>query len=274
MLHNTHSVTKSIISACIGIAIDKGFIESFRQSIFDYLPEYQHLKTNGKYKIEIGNLLTMTSGLKWEEWKVPYDHPGNDLGNMVRSINPISYVLSRPQAYEPGKRFEYNGGGIIVLGEIIKNAANMNIDEFSGKYLFDPLSIDQHYWEYINSGEISTPSTIYLKPRDMLKIGLLFLNKGVWESKQIITDLWVATSTESFVDNVRWGSGYSFLWWSHQFELRSGMRLKMFYACGWGGQYIMVLPELNTVIVFTGANYQTERPPIEILEEYILPAIH
>jgi len=103
---------------------------------------------------------------------------------------------------------------------------------------------------------------------------VLFLNKGVWNEKQIISEQWIAESAKTFVDNVRWGSGYSLLWWIHEFELRSGDRLSMFYACGWGGQYIMVLPELKTVVVFTAANFQTERPAINILEKYILPSIY
>jgi len=168
MLQNTHSVTKSISSACIGIAIDKGLIEGAHQSIFDYLPEYYHYNTDGKYKISIGHLLTMTSGLKWEEWNVPYDHPENDLGKMVGSENPLSYVLNRPQVYEPGKRFKYNSGGIVLLGEIIKNATKMNIDEFSGKYLFGPLGIDTYYWQFFKNNVIRASINLYLTPRDML----------------------------------------------------------------------------------------------------------
>ena len=274
MMQNTHSATKSITSACIGIAIDKGFIESIEQSIFDFFPEHQHLNTNGKASIKIGHLLTMTSGLRWEEQNVPYSHPGNDLGILVGSENPTTYVLNRPLLYEPGKRFKYNGGGIILLGEIIKNATKMNIDEFSGKYLFGPLGIDPYYWLYFKSGAISASGDIHITPRDMVKIGVLFLNKGVWNGKQIISEQWVDKSAITFVSNARGRSGYSLAWWTLQYELRSGVRLNMFYAHGWGGQYIMVLPELNSVIVFTGANYLTVAPYFSILERYILPAFN
>ena len=135
MLHKAMSVTKSIASACIGIAVDKGFIESVHQSIFDYLPEYQHLNTNGKDEITIEHLLTMTSGLEWEEWGVPLSSSDNDIiGLWFNCKDPVSCIVERPMVSEPGKNFIYSGGNSIVLGEIIKNATKMTIDEFADSY--------------------------------------------------------------------------------------------------------------------------------------------
>ncbi|NIR47351.1 serine hydrolase [candidate division KSB1 bacterium] len=118
-----------------------------------------------------------------------------------------------------------------------------------------------------------------ITPRDMVKIGVTFLNKGVWHEKQIISEQWVDKSSTSFPANSwlnnwddHWGMrGYSYSWWTHLF-VKSGKRISMFYAGGWGGQYIMVIPELNTVVVFTGGNYTSYRPPFEILKKYVLPA--
>ena len=139
--------------------------------------------------------------------------------------------------------------------------------------MFGHLEIDSYYWQYFKSGAISTSGDMLLMPRDMLKIGILFLNKGVWNGEQIISEQWVNKSATTFVPNARGESGYSIAWWTHQYELKSGKRLNMSYAHGWGGQYIMVLPELNAVIVFTGANYQTAAPYFPILERYIIPSI-
>jgi CubicO group peptidase (beta-lactamase class C family) len=281
MLHNVMSVTKSITSACIGLAIDNGFIESVYQSIFDYLPEHQHLNTDGKDKITIEFLLTMTSGLEWNEWALPYSNPKNDVIMMFLAEDPVTYVLNKPLIDEPGRNFKYAGGCNILLGEILKNASKMNIDEFSGKYLFDPLGITPYYWEQYPNGVIDAAGSIRIKPRDMVKIGVTFLNKGVWKGKRIISEQWVEKSATSFPGNSwmndwddHWGMrGYSYSWWTHLFT-RSGKRISMFYAAGWGGQYIMVIPELNTVVVFTCGNYLSYRPPFEILKKYILPAFN
>ncbi len=279
-LHRIMSVTKSITSTCIGIAVDKGFIKSVHQSIFDYLPEHQHLKRDGKDKITIEHLLTMTSGLEGNEWLVPYSNPKNDVIMTYQAEDPITFILNKPLIYEPGEYFQYYGGSNFVLGEIIKNATKINLDEFSGKYLFEPLGINPYYWLQLNKGVIDGAGGLIITPRDMVKIGVTFLNKGVWNDKKIISEQWVEKSATSFPGNSwlnnwddYWGmKGYSYSWWTHQF-VKSGKRIDMFYAGGWGGQYIMVIPELNTVVVFTGGNYISYRPPFEILKKYIIPAI-
>jgi CubicO group peptidase (beta-lactamase class C family) len=282
MLHDVKSVTKSITSTCIGIAIDEGFIESVNQSIFDYLPEHQHFNADGKDKITIEHLLTMTSGLEWDEWGAPLSSTDNDMIDLwFNCDDQITCILERPLVAEPGTSFTYSGGNMIVLGEIIKNATKMNIDEFSRKYLFEPLEIDSSNWtvRYPN-GVIEAAGSLEIKPRDMAKIGVTFLNKGVWNGKQIISEQWVEKSATTFPGNTRINIpgedsgrvGYSYTWWTKQYS-NSGKEINMFYAGGWGGQLIMVLPEVDTVVVFTGGNYVTKRPDFEILENYVIRAI-
>ncbi|MFC2024637.1 serine hydrolase domain-containing protein [Chloroflexota bacterium] len=283
MLHDVKSVTKSITSTCIGIAIDKGFIESVRQSIFDYLPEHQHLNTDGKDQITIEHLLTMTPGLEWDEWGVPLSSPDNDIiGLWFNCDDQIACILKRPLVDEPGTSFTYSGGNMIVLGEIIKNATHMNIDEFSRKYLFEPLGIDSSDWtvQYPN-GVIESAGSLEITPRAMTKIGVTFLDKGVWNGKQIIPEQWVENSAVAFPGNYGINIpgedsgrvGYSYTWWIKQYS-NSDKEINMFYAGGWGGQVIMVLPEVDTVVVFTGGNYVTKRPEFEILEKFIIPALN
>ncbi|MGB6648162.1 MAG: serine hydrolase, partial [Bacteroidota bacterium] len=193
----------------------------------------------------------------------------------------VTYVLNKPLIDEPGKRFTYAGGNNILLGEILENATKMNIDEFSGKYLFEALGIAPYYWSQYRNGMIDAAGSIKITPRDMAKIGVTFLNKGVWNRKRIISEQWVEKSATPFPGNNwmnnwddHWGmKGYSYSWWTHHF-VKSGKRLDMFYAAGWGGQFIMVIPELNTVVVFTCGNYVSYRPPFEILKKYILPAFN
>ena len=139
-MHAAHSTTKSIVSLCIGMAIDMGFIESVHQSIFDYLPNHQHLKTGGREKITIEHLLTMTSGLQWAEWNAPLSSVENDqIGIWFSDKDPVSFVLERPLVEEPGTSFTYSGGGIDVLGEILRNATGMDLNEFRATTFSSPL---------------------------------------------------------------------------------------------------------------------------------------
>jgi CubicO group peptidase (beta-lactamase class C family) len=280
-LHNIMSVTKSITSICVGIAKDKGFIKSVHQSIFDYLPEHLQFKKDGKDKITIEHLLTMTSGLEWNEWALPYGNPKNDVIMMYLAEDPVTFVLNKQLIDQPGENFRYAGGCNILLGEILRNASGMNIDQFSEKYLFEPLDIDSCYWAQYSNGVIDAAGSLRIKPRDMLKIGVTFLNEGVWKGIQIISEQWVEKSATLFPGNIwmnNWDDhyglkGYSYSWWTHTF-VRNSKKINMYYAAGWGGQYIMVIPELGTVIVFTCGNYLSYRPPFEILKKYIIPAFN
>jgi CubicO group peptidase (beta-lactamase class C family) len=278
MLHEIMSDTKSITSICIGIAIDKGFIESVHQSIFDYLPEHQHLNTGGKDKITIEHLLTMTSGLEWDEWSAPLSSADNDaVGIWFSDKDPISFILERPLVDEPGTSFTYNGGNQIVLGEIIKYATNMTIDEFSGKYLFEPLGTDSFdWWEQFENGVFEAAGGLKMTPRDMVKIGVTFLNSGIWNGEQIISEQWVEKSATPYADNEgidvpgtdKRNVGYSYTWWTKEYP-----ESDMFYAGGWGGQNIFVFPELNVVVVTTGGTYTSSTQIMSLLERYIIPAL-
>ena len=284
--HCVHSVTKSITSACIGIAIDKGFIESVHQSIFDYLPEYQHLNTDGKDKITIEHLLTMTSGLEWMEWNAPYSSRDNPIIEIwfqesEQNKHPFTFILEGSLIDAPGTSFRYFGGNQIVLGGIIENATQMDIDEFSAEYLFGPLEIDSFdWWSRFESGVIEAASGLKMTPRDMVKIGAAFLNEGVWNGERIVSEEWVEKSAIPFADNKgidcpgtdRKNVGYSYSWWTKTFT-DSGEGIHMFLAGGWGGQRIIVFPELNTVVVLIGGTYTSSTRIISLLERHIIPAL-
>ncbi|MFC1885137.1 serine hydrolase [Thermodesulfobacteriota bacterium] len=281
MIHNNMSATKSITSACIGIAIDKGFIKSVHQSIFDYLPDHQHLKTGSSARIIIEHLLTMTSGLEWKEWSAPYSSSDNPaVGIWVQEKDPISYILEKPLIAEPGTTFNYSTGHMHVLGEIIRNASGIDLDRFSRKYLFDPLGIDRFVWTLKFKNGVRDANNLMITPRAMVKFGATYLNKGVWKGQRIVSEQWVQKSAAPFPGNRGINApeepsgklGYSYTWWVKDYS-HSGRKISMYTASGWGGQHIMVIPELNTVVVFTSGNYVTYRPPFIILEKYILPAL-
>lgn len=288
--HNIHSAGKSITSACLGIAIDQGFIESVDDSIFDYLPEHQHLNANGKDQITIEHLLTMTSGLEWDEWGTSYSDENNDVINLwVDCEDPITCILEKPLVSEPGTRFTYSGGNIIVLGEILKNATGMDVESFSWQYLFEPLGIENPTWRWIgDTGVIYAGGDQQLTPREMLKFGVTYLEGGSWNGQQIVPESWVENSAAPYPgpdnrwfnhalrhippgDNT-WGPrGYSYTWWTHEFSHR-GKKLPAYWAYGWGGQKIVIFPDQNTAVVFTGGNYTSADATARILVKYVISA--
>ena len=282
MSHRIMSDTKSITSACIGIAIEHGFINSVDQSIFDYLPEHQHLMKDGKEQITIEHLLTMTSGLDWYEWNAPYSSQENPIiGIWFSEKDPVSFILEADLKYSPGTHYSYYGGHQILLGEIIRHATGMAIDQFSEKYLFEPLGISNANWAVrFENGVIEAAGGLELKSRDMLKIGITFLNNGVWKGQQIIAPEWVAASARPYKENNSIKvpgegpdrKGYSYSWWIDKIDF-GNKEIHAFHAGGWGGQKIIVIPELQSVIVFTGGAYTTKVGQFKLLKKYLMPVL-
>lgn len=282
MLHYAHSVSKSITSICMGIAIDRGYINDAQESIFEYLPEHQYLRTHENQEITIEHMLTGTSGLQWAEWNAPLSSVANDqVGVYFHEKGPLDFVLSRPLAHPPGSHFVYSGGNFEVLAVVLENATGMTFQEFSRQYLFDPLGIDSAYWHlHYPTGEVHAAGGLRITPREMLKIGVCMLNGGTWEGSRLISGDWIEHCALPYAGNhginipgePSGKLGYSYSWWTKDYFV-GGRDVHMYAAGGWGGQHIMVLPELGMVVVFTGASYLTKRPPYIILEKYILPAV-
>ena len=158
----------------------------------------------------------------------------------------------------------------------------MGIDEFSAVYLFEPLGIDSFdWWLRFESGIIEAASGLKLTSRDMAKIGILYLNNGIWNGEQILSEQWIEKCAGSYNNNKgidvpgtdKKDVGYSYSWWTKTFT-DSGESTKMFYGAGWGGQHIMVFPELDTVVVTTGGAYTSYTKIFELLEKHIVPALN
>lgn len=282
MRHGVKSVSKSITSLCIGIALDKGFIKSVGQSVFDYLPDHQHLKRDGKEKITIEHLLTMTSGLEWGEWNASLSSKQNDIvGIWFQEKDPVSFILEKPLIKDPGTTFNYSGGNTILLGEIIRHASGMDLAAFANKYLFKPLGIDIADWSLrYKNGVIEAGGGLEITPRDLLKIGALCLNRGLYDGQSIVSEQWIekcstpySANTNIFIPGHFSGShGYAYSWWLKSYK-KAGKEYKMFHAVGWGGQDLIIIPKLNMVVVFTGGNYVPLTTTFSILDKYILPAV-
>jgi CubicO group peptidase (beta-lactamase class C family) len=281
-LHHTHSVSKSVTALCVGLAIDHGFIQNTDLSIFEYLPAYEYLKTPENEHITIQHLLTGTSGLLWAEWSAPLSSMENDqIAIYFHEKGPADFVLGRPMIAVPGTRFIYSGGNIELLAMIVENASGMSFQEFSAHYLFEPLGLDRAEWYLVYpSGETHAAGGWKATSREMLKIGVTMLHRGTWNGEELITEEWVDHSMHPFPASTGINvpgedlslMGYSYAWWTKEIHYR-GKDIHWYSADGWGGQKIIVLPELNSVVVFTGANYNKKVRQYAIFEEFLLPAL-
>ena len=252
--HCLSSVTKSVTATLLGIAIDRGFISSVDAKVFDFFPEYADLNVGTKRAITLEHLVTMSAGLEWDEWTYPIGDSRNDLmkwftfdGDLLR------FVLQRPMVADPGTEFTYNGGLTNVLGEVIRRASGLRLDQFSETYLFAPLGITDFTWYLLRQDLVYASGDISWRPRDTAKLGQLYLQGGVWNGERILSAEWVQASARSaFPMDQRMGhDGYSHGWWPKSSTYGSGA----YAASGWGDQAIIVMPEFNMVAVFTGGSY-------------------
>ncbi len=271
-IHNLASVTKSITSAIIGIANDKGFIKSINEKLFFFFPEYSSYNNEKKNKITLAHILTMTSGLKWNESKLSYANHKNDLIQLFIVPDPVEYILKKPAVNPPASEFNYNGGGTNLLGEIVRTASGERMDVFADKYLFKPLGITNYKWKFIQNKLVYASGDMEMRPRDMAKFGFLFLNDGKWNGIQIISSDWINMSLKKHVSLIPGWTGYGFQWWQKSYKTDSG-KVNTFYADGWGGQKIVLFSDLNMVVVFTGGNYTKKDPCDGMINRYILPAV-
>ncbi|TPH15592.1 serine hydrolase domain-containing protein [Litorilituus lipolyticus] len=274
-LHILNSVTKSVTSALIGIAIDQDYIDSVNVKVHDY---FQHKLPvdnwhESKGDITLKNWLTMQHGYLWDEWNVSYLNSSNLNSQMNNAIDPMHFLLSRPMASMPGEEFAYSTGVSFGIGRLLEYATEQSVTNFMEQNLFAPLGIEKYtYWSLDN--QLHTGSALYLSTRDMAKFGQLFLNKGIWQGEQVISESWVNESTQQHFAAASWGYGYQ--WWTTQFTVGNDI-VSTYYADGYGGQYIFVMPALELVVVFTGRAYQEgdmdEYKVRTIMETDILPTL-
>ncbi len=268
--HDLRSVTKSIRSILMGIAIDKGFVDNVDDPIFKYLKNLRPKKNidERKDKITIRHLLTMSSGLDCNDW----DKKSQGQEDKVyKKKDWLQYTLDLPMVNEPGIVSNYCSMGTVLIAEIICQASGMTIDKFADQYLFNPLGINNVSWGHTSNKEIiPSGKRLYMTPRDMAKIGQLILNKGEWNGKQIVSEKWIEDSTMPKTKIT--GIDYGYLWWNIPFKAKEKVFISK-AATGNGGQYIMVLPELDMVAVFTGGAYnsQEDKLPFAAMTDIFLP---
>jgi CubicO group peptidase (beta-lactamase class C family) len=247
---NIYSATKSITSALVGIAVDKHLIKSIDDKVVDYFPQYTDLPnlTSTKKQMTIRDLLTMSSGLECADDDP--QSPGNE-ATMYQSPDWIRYTLSLPMKANPGTMSNYCTGGVAVLGGILQQATGKTVDEFAQAYLWNPLGIGPIRWDRMPTGQVNTSGRMFIRPRDMAKLGQLFLDKGKWQDQQVLSANWVDESTRKQV--VLRDQEYGYLWWRRQFVM-DDKTYPAYYASGNGGHFIVVIPGVNVVVVSTAGN--------------------
>jgi CubicO group peptidase (beta-lactamase class C family) len=282
-LHTLQSVTKSIASILVGLALQEGFIDHLDQPIADLLPEYGNIfaAAPAKRAITLRHVLTMTAGLDWPEQGVPYDG-ANIVWALSDAVDWPGFVLERPLIAEPGQVFNYSTGLSTLLSAIIQNRSGIRADLFAERYLFDPLGIPNYGW-WRNTRHPArwahTGGGLHLSPRDLAKIGALYTNRGRWQDRKILDPEWIAESMEARLATGRFDDeSYGYQWWLR--PLRDGGASippnAVVQAAGIGGQHLLIVPGLRLVVVFTGTNFddiEMARRPLSLLYDHILPAI-
>jgi CubicO group peptidase (beta-lactamase class C family) len=269
-LHIVKSCSKSVVSALVGIALREGYLASLDQRVVDILP-HQRIANLDDYKqmITIRDLLTMSSGITRQE-------DGPNFGNYLNSSDCNQYYLNQPMAAQPGKLYAYDSAGANLLMPILRKTSGMSNSDFANKFLFKPIGIKNYYWQKVAHGDYQGGYGLALTPMDMARFGYLYLKNGRWNGQQIVPAEWVETSVSNHVGDMAISpldvtmvtkgpdNGYGFLWWLNAFG--------GFSAHGNSGQYIIVMPEKDMVVVFTSGareNSLNTIKPLLLTEEYV-----
>ncbi|MGA8150563.1 MAG: serine hydrolase [Terriglobales bacterium] len=270
--HTMQSVSKTVTSVTIGIAITrKDFTAGLDTPVLNYFDASKVANVDDRKRhMTIRDVLTMTTGLDWDE-ETPYDDPRNAASLMEATDDWVKFVIDRPMAHEPGTVFAYSSGATELLAYIFKKQTGQDIEEYARKYLFTPLGVEHYYWKRNPVGLVDTEGGLYLRAEDLAKIGYLYLHDGMWAGTQIVSADWVKQSLIPRIDSDE-GSKYGFQWWL--FPHGEPQRLA-WAALGLGGQRLLVFPEDDLIVVFTAwdilGNDSFDTPDAI---QRILPGVH
>src|SRR6516165_12695852 len=261
--HDIRSISKSVTSLLVGIALDRRLITDLDAPVFSFIPEYGDLRTPEKDRMTLRHLLTMSSGLAWDETSVAFTNPSNTYSQMEIAPRSDHFVLAQPLAAPPGTVFNYNSGGAELLGLILRKVSGKRLREFAKETLFDPLGIEDWEWEGSSGFNPAAASGLRLRPRDLAKIGQLVLERGKWQGRQIVSSSWIEDSTTPRLSGSDTAmmfyrpegiSSYGYLWWLGRSPPEHPER-DMIAGGGYGGQRVFILPNLGAVVVTTAGLY-------------------
>ena len=281
--HDIRSISKSVTSLLVGIALDRRLITDLDAPVFSFFPEYGDLRTPEKDRMTLRHLLTMSSGLAWDETSVAFTNPSNTYSQMEIAPRSDRFVLAQPLAAPPGTVFNYNSGGAELLGLILRKVSGKRLREFAKETLFDPLGIEDWEWEGSSGFNPAAASGLRLRPRDLAKIGQLVLERGKWQGRQIVSSSWIEDSTTPRLSGSDTAmmfyrpegiSSYGYLWWLGRSPPEHPER-DMIAGGGYGGQRVFILPNLGAVVVTTAGLYGDKASgltALTTLNEFVFPA--
>ncbi len=277
--HDMRSASKSISSAIVGIAIDNKLIKCENEKLYKFLPqEYQNTKDSLKSEITLKSLLTMSSGLDAIDFNSQSNRKSPAIeDNYQMTKDWTKSILNASMINKPFTHANYGSANPYLLGVVVNSVVQEEpLELYIDQNLFLPLGISNYIIQTDMTGKPYFGGGMYLTPRDMLKFGQLYLNKGIWKNKRILSKKWVKKSFRNYLnlENAPEKNGYGYLWWHHSYAI-NGKEIKSIEARGAGGQYIFVIPKLKAVAVITSGNYRNNKgqQPEKILGKYILPAI-
>jgi len=252
--HFLASATKSVASMVVGAAAQQGLVGSWDQPIAGLFPEADDLFAADPRKrdITLRHVLTMTAGLGWDTKDV-IDRDRDDI-HIKAAPDAVRYVLEKPMVREPGERFFYNSGCSMLLTGLIPNVSGVEADVFARDHLFEPMGIEDYFWQKTDDGTARGQDGLYMRGRDLLKLGRLYLDGGRWNGEQLVSRDWIEASFRDWTDT-DWGNArYGFQWWVYPLELpgRPMVPNGVLMASGYGGQKLFVVPELGLTAVFFG----------------------
>jgi CubicO group peptidase (beta-lactamase class C family) len=276
--HDMRSASKSVISLLIGIAIDHKLIANADEPVIKFFPEYADVKSPGWDQITLRHLLTMSSGMQWDENR-GWTDPKNDEPHLGSEPDPIRYILSKPVAKPPDALWTYNGGSTDLLGNVLERVSGKPLDAFAREALFQPLGITDAEWmNYPKNGKVAAAAGLRLRPRDAAKIGQLVLDRGAWNGKEIVSADWIAQSVRPRFQAIGYFSGLFFYgqqWWMGR-SIVDGSEVKWIAAMGSGGQRIFIVPDRDLVVMTTSGLYFRARQgdgALDMLTNFILPSV-
>jgi CubicO group peptidase (beta-lactamase class C family) len=248
-VHTLQSVTKSIAATVIGVALGRGEIGALDRSFLQYFKDRDLSRVDPRlHRATLDDLLTMRSGIEWHEQDRPLDDT-NTTVQLEKSQDWIAFTLSQPMDADPGTKWAYNSGGSQLMSGIIRTATGRFIDVYANDWLFKPLGIRDFHWKKTPTGHPDTEGGLYLSPDDLARIGYLYLHDGVWNGKRILPAGWVKNATTRHARSVGGGWDYGYQWWITN---RNG--IDVWAGRGFGGQFLIVIPDRHLVAVVNSWN--------------------
>ena len=277
--HDLRSASKTVTSMLIGAAIDADRLPGTDVQALPYFPRYRQLANwdPRKAQITLHHLLTMSSGLDADDSRQDSVAAEDNYQSQSEQPDWMRFVLDAPMIEDPGVVSRYGTANPLLLGGILHQALGGSEEWFAHQRLFGPLAISNYHWQVDPTGIVYQGGGLYLQPRDLAKLGQMVLDKGIWNGRRVLAESWIQQSTQKYgpLQNVGGKNQYGYLWWHHSYPV-GDQEIDSIEARGNGGQYLFVLPALDTVVVINSGNYRNRdllQQPELILEHYLLPAL-